>query len=228
MKELLVWLAVALLASLSLASSNVVVASRGAGGWAGSVKTDNASVGWTGNNRALMSNLGTVQAALTAAEKQGILTAHNNARKTVPGNTGGPLPAMTWDNTLAAAAQKWANTLAGRCNGSQDHSPNRQYGENLFSGWSSDASAPPMPATKAIGYWVGEKQYYTYSKTKCPAGSICGTCAKVPCTHYTQIVWRTTTKVGCARATCKAPGKYWTIWVCNYDPPGNIAGQPPY
>lgn len=168
-----------------------------------------------------------VQVALTAAEKQQILTSHNNARKSVTGNTGGPLPAMIWDNTLATAAQKWANTLAGRCNGSQDHSGTK-YGETLFSSWTSDAAAPPAPVTKALGFWVGEKQYYTYSKTNCPASSVCGTCRKFPCTHYTQMVWRATTRVGCARATCKAPGKNWTIWVCNYTPAGNIAGQPPY
>ena len=226
MKRLFVRLAVALLASWSLASSNVVLL-RSATGWAAALKTDAASVGWTDSDPALKSDAGTAQAALTAAEKQAILSAHNNARKAVPGNTGGPLPVMTWDDRLAAAAQKWANTLAGRCNGSQDHS-GTNYGENLFSSWTSDATASPAPATRAISFWVGEKQYYTYSKTKCPAGSVCGRCSKFPCTHYTQIVWRTTTKVGCARATCKAPGKYWTIWVCNYDPPGNIAGQPPY
>ena len=211
MKNLLVLLACALVASWFLVSSNVLVVSQRA----------------AGSDAALANNSATVQTALTAAEKQGILTAHNNARKSVPGNTGGPLPALIWNNTLAAAAQKWANTLAGKCNGSQDHSPSK-YGENLFSAWSSDPTAPPTTATKAISYWVGEKQYYTYSKTKCAAGSVCGTCSKFPCVHYTQIVWRTTTKVGCARATCKAPGRNWTIWVCNYDPAGNVGGQPPY
>jgi pathogenesis-related protein 1 len=228
MKKHFVLLAVALLVSLFLASSNVLVVSQSATRWAGVNRTDGTSVRWIGDDRALVNHSATAQAALTATEKQEILAAHNNARKTVLGNTGGPLPAMTWDDNLAAVAQKWANTLAGRCNGSQDHSPNTQYGENLFSGWSSDPTAPPITAPKAISYWVGEKRYYTYSKTRCPAGSVCGTCSKLPCVHYTQIVWRTSTKVGCARARCKSSGKYWTIWVCNYDPAGNIAGQPPY
>lgn len=222
MKNFFIALVVAL-----LASSHVLVVSRSAAGWARGIETDDAWVSWTDGHWGLVNNSGTAQAALTAAEKQEILTAHNNARKGVPGNTEGPLPVMIWDNTLAAAAQRWANTLAKKCNGSQDHSPTN-YGENLLSAWSSDPAAPPITATKAISYWVGEKQYYTYSKTKCPAGSACGTCSKLPCTHYTQIVWRATTKVGCARAACKAPGKYWTIWVCNYDPRGNVGGQPPY
>ena len=171
------------------------------------------------------------QTALTAAEKQAIVAAHNNARRSVVGNTGAPLPAMVWNDTIAAFAQKWANTLAGRCNGSQDHNPARTaagYGENIFSAWTSNMTAPPTPATTAIGYWVGEKQYYAYSKTKCAPGSVCGTCSKLPCVHYTQIVWRATTRVGCARATCKVTGKNYTIWVCDYSPVGNIVGQPPY
>jgi hypothetical protein len=44
------------------------------------------------------------------------------------------------------------------------------------------------------------------------------------CGHYTQIVWRNTKSVGCAVAR----GKGVEVWVCNYDPPGNYAGQRPY
>jgi hypothetical protein len=34
-----------------------------------------------------------------------------------------------------------------------------------------------------------------------------------------QIVWAKTRAVGCAVAKCPRRG----IWVCNYDPPGNVA-----
>ena len=48
------------------------------------------------------------------------------------------------------------------------------------------------------------------------------------CGHYTQVVWRNTTEIGCGVATCKEGALTWDIWICNYAPPGNIAGQKPY
>ena len=44
------------------------------------------------------------------------------------------------------------------------------------------------------------------------------------CGHYTQIVWETTQKVGCAKIQCDG----FDLWVCNYDPPGNWVGEKPY
>ena len=41
--------------------------------------------------------------------------------------------------------------------------------------------------------------------------------------HFTQVVWTTTTQVGCGMTQCKG----LDIWVCNYDPPGNWEGQYP-
>ena len=41
--------------------------------------------------------------------------------------------------------------------------------------------------------------------------------------HFTQVVWRSTTKLGCAMAKSHGPrgGVYLT---CNYDPYGNLEG----
>lgn len=45
--------------------------------------------------------------------------------------------------------------------------------------------------------------------------------------HFTQLVWKNTTSVGCGRTECngdggnKAPG--WYV-VCEYYPPGNVVG----
>jgi pathogenesis-related protein 1 len=62
--------------------------------------------------------------------------------------------------------------------------------------------------------------------------------------HYTQVVWRKTTHVGCAALQCNGifPGvsrmaetmiiisqptiqSVGTLHVCEYDPPGNVIGQ---
>ena len=55
------------------------------------------------------------------------------------------------------------------------------------------------------------------------------------CGHYTQIVWRSTTEVGCGLRVCTTgspfdshPGATWTMVVCDYRPPGNFRGQRPY
>ena len=39
--------------------------------------------------------------------------------------------------------------------------------------------------------------------------------------HFTQVVWRGTTQVGCGHSQCNGND----IWVCEYDPPGNWEGQ---
>ena len=49
--------------------------------------------------------------------------------------------------------------------------------------------------------------------------------------HWTQVVWKGTTQVGCAVATCNNifPAKYGPAkyYVCEYYPQGNIIGQFP-
>ena len=39
--------------------------------------------------------------------------------------------------------------------------------------------------------------------------------------HFTQVVWRGTTAVGCGRSQCNG----LDVWICQYDPPGNVEGQ---
>ncbi|CBI25103.3 unnamed protein product, partial [Vitis vinifera] len=43
--------------------------------------------------------------------------------------------------------------------------------------------------------------------------------------HYTQVIWRNSLRLGCARAQCNSGGWFVT---CNYDPPGNYVGQRPF
>ena len=46
------------------------------------------------------------------------------------------------------------------------------------------------------------------------------------CGHYTQMVWQTSTKVGCAMAVCEDSQEQ--VWVCQYQPAGNWVGKKPY
>ncbi|MBK9527127.1 MAG: hypothetical protein IPO41_02100 [Acidobacteria bacterium] len=46
------------------------------------------------------------------------------------------------------------------------------------------------------------------------------------CLHFTQVVWSTTTKVGCGKA--RTADGMTDFVVCDYSPPGNIGQQAPF
>lgn len=121
------------------------------------------------------------------------------------------LPPLRWSNELAKVAQNWANELKKRgCE--MEHSTNK-YGENIYWYKGSKRSSPQ----KAVDAWAAEKQYFNFEKLECNGHwSKCG--------HYTQLIWENTKKVGCGVAYCGDE----EIWVCNYEPAGNVVGQKPY
>ncbi|WNG40952.1 serine protease [Archangium violaceum] len=146
-----------------------------------------------------------------------IVAAHNQARAKVKPTPKQALPPLTW----SADAAKVAQAYAAQCK--FEHNKNRgKYGENLA------AAAPPGSKTNAemVQDWVSEGADYSYATNKCAPGKVCG--------HYTQVVWRNTTQVGCATVTCTKNSPFgaqfpkWQLWVCNYAPPGNYVGQKPY
>ena len=63
---------------------------------------------------------------------------------------------------------------------------------------------------------VDERQFFKSGQF--PEVSTSGKWADVG--HYTQIVWRTTREVGCA----KAEGRQFDFLVCRYYPAGNVIG----
>jgi hypothetical protein len=75
-----------------------------------------------------------------------------------------------------------------------------------------------------VALWAAEAPNYDYATNTCAAGQVCG--------HYTQLVWRATTQVGCATVQCTTGSPFgggnWTFTVCDYSPPGNYVGQRPY
>lgn len=132
---------------------------------------------------------------------QDFLDAHNAARADV-----GVGP-MTWDNTVAAYAHNYADQRIADCSLKRSGG---EYGENVAWGTS-------LTGTGAVELWLSEKAYYAYNSNTCATGLVCS--------HYTQIVWRYTVRLGCARVQCN--DERWFI-ICNYDPPGNQQGLRPY
>jgi hypothetical protein len=149
-------------------------------------------------------------------EAQVWLDAQNAVRRTAQPTPNPPLPPLTWLADAAAVAQTWAD----RCN--YAHNAGRgMRGENI----AATAPAGHRTSTDVVGLWASESQSYDYASNTCASGQQCG--------HYTQIVWRTSTRAGCAHRACATNSPFasnptWDFWVCDYEPPGNFVGQRPY
>lgn len=141
----------------------------------------------------------------------GTVDAHNVERAEVG------VPPLVWDADLAAIAQAWVvqcvDTQAPI--GLVDHNANRSQGYPEYVGENIYGSGGQASGTAAVALWIQEQANYNYANNSC--SGVCG--------HWTQVVWRTTTKVGCAIHTC--PGlQYGATVVCNYAPGGNNGGRP--
>jgi uncharacterized protein YkwD len=154
-------------------------------------------------SEAAVAAVAAVAAAVRKPEIDGFLTIVNKARADVG------VPPLVWDDTAAAHARHWAGLRVDDCR--LIHS-NSRYGENLAKGSNPDFSMPD-----AARLWVEEKPGYDRSANSCVKGR--------PCLHYTQVVWRTSTRVGAAKVRCD---NGWTYVVANFDPPGNWVGRRPY
>ena len=147
-----------------------------------------------------------------------MVAAHNRWRKTV-----GAQP-LSYSTELAASAQDWANHLKQGNHCQMQHSkPDGRYGENLY--WASAVEwsdgrreLQKVSPKQVVDDWGNERTDYDYKNNSCTKGKMCG--------HYTQVIWKTTTTVGCAIAVCNDSREQ--VWVCQYQPPGNWVGQKPY
>ncbi|UPX17644.1 uncharacterized protein EKO05_0007985 [Ascochyta rabiei] len=113
---------------------------------------------------------------------------------------------LGWNETLAETAGTWSS----KCGFEHSGGPT---GENLAAGYPN--------ATAAISAWGEERKEYDFKKGEFSSKT----------GHFTQLVWRNSTTVGCARTECNAkegggrgdaPGWYM---VCEYHPAGNVLGQ---
>lgn len=116
---------------------------------------------------------------------------------------------LTWNNTVAAYAQAYANKRISDCQLKDSKGP---YGENMAMAEASYA----ISGADAVKLWVDEKPNYDYKSNTCVGGL---------CRHYTQVVWRKSVHLGCVRVKCK---NGWWFVTCNYEPRGNVVGERPY
>jgi pathogenesis-related protein 1 len=133
---------------------------------------------------------------------------------------------LHWDPLAAQVAL----TYAGQCDYAHNPNASAEYkalggtsglGENIAGG------VPTQTVSSAVNGWIAEQTSYDHATNACTGGKDCG--------HYTQIVWSTTSGVGCAQVSCTTGsplpmygGGHWDFEVCDFSPPGNIIGQLPY
>lgn len=161
---------------------------------------------------------------------EGTVAAHNEARAEV--DVTPPLPELEWSDDLAEVAQDWANTLVDEANcGNIFHRPDGMYGENIALQGSFGGGSDSFTGPDAVAGWVAEIDCYTYGTIgqteQCEPGCIADLNSS-GCGHYTQVVWDSTTAVGCGYGTCQDDNFTIEVIVCNYDPPGNYIGETPY
>lgn len=136
-----------------------------------------------------------------------LLAAHNQERLAV-----GHAP-LIWDERLAADAAAYGALLSSVRR--LIHSPRQSrpgQSENL-----AMATRGSLSPEQLVGLWSREKRLLQPGTF--PAVSRTGRWEDVA--HYTQMVWPTTTRVGCAIHRTD-----WDYLVCRYSPKGNIDGKP--
>jgi len=174
-------------------------------------------------------------AAKTPADAAVTTTTHDSAAPAVPADESAWLTPMNqaraavgeapfaWDSLAAQVAA----TYAAGCNFAHNASASSQYaalggsgglGENIAAG------APTETPAAAVASWLSEAPSYNHATNTCAAGQSCG--------HYTQIVWKASTGVGCAHVSCTTNSPFgggdWDFLVCDFSPPGNMSGEAPY
>uniref|UniRef100_A0A667WPN3 Cysteine-rich secretory protein LCCL domain containing 1b n=1 Tax=Myripristis murdjan TaxID=586833 RepID=A0A667WPN3_9TELE len=163
--------------------------------------------------------------AISESDMHLILDLHNKLRGQVypPASN---MEYMVWDYELERSAEHWAHACRW------EHGPSHmltQIGQNLGAHWGRD-----RPPTFHVQAWYDEVRYYSYPYPQecnphCPFR-----CSGPVCTHYTQMVWATSSRIGCAINVCYNMNVWGMIWakavylVCNYSPPGNWWGHAPY
>jgi hypothetical protein len=145
--------------------------------------------------------LATVGLKAKSAVAQEILTLQNAKRSMHCA------PPFTWSDALAAAAQRWANACTRDPMDPRRfvHSPagdRPDQGENLAWGTGN------LDAQTTVDLWYDEVKQYDFSSPGFSEAT----------GHFTQMVWKNSTELGCAMANCSGE----TLWICRYSPAGNI------
>ncbi|XP_063065558.1 R3H domain containing-like [Engraulis encrasicolus] len=153
--------------------------------------------------------------AISARDMAALLEYHNRVRSQVS-PTAANMEYMVWDESLARSAESWASLCIW------DHGPPhlmKHTGQNL-----SINSGGYRSVIDLVRSWHDEKNAFSYPNY----------CTGSVCSHYTQMVWASTSRMGCAINKCSNMYVFGSTWqqavilVCNYSIKGNWVGEAPY
>ncbi|XP_012874170.1 PREDICTED: GLIPR1-like protein 1 [Dipodomys ordii] len=143
---------------------------------------------------------------------------HNDYRRRVD-PPAADMQYLRWNADLARIAKEWSV----KCKLEHNPCTTKPYqcfeeyeyiGENMWIGGINDFSPKA-----AVTFWHNESLSYDYDTLSC--SRVCG--------HYTQVVWATSNRIGCAITLCpNLGGASIALFVCNYGPAGNFANKAPY
>ncbi|VDL17576.1 unnamed protein product [Hymenolepis diminuta] len=146
-----------------------------------------------------------------------VLDMHNELRRKVArGQLPGQPPSnklkdLKWNPELARMAQAFTDTCRIGHNSYEERKTKtfQMVGQNY---------ATYSTIDKCVNSWIDEYKDYNYNFNNC--SSVCG--------HYTQMVWASTTDLGCGLSQCYYLGNKQNFLVCHYGPSGNYEDERPY
>ncbi|XP_030050990.1 cysteine-rich venom protein TEL1-like [Microcaecilia unicolor] len=139
-----------------------------------------------------------------------VVDEHNSLRRQVS-PTASNMRKMRWNATIAANAQRWADTCAEAHSQRSDRQINGLIcGENLY------MSSTPNSWSMATQVWYAEDKDFVYGEGPKTEGAVTG--------HYTQVVWDHSYELGCAIAYCP-DATYQGFYVCQYFEAGNYLNR---
>uniref|UniRef100_G1RUD3 C-type lectin domain-containing protein n=1 Tax=Nomascus leucogenys TaxID=61853 RepID=G1RUD3_NOMLE len=114
-----------------------------------------------------------------------------------------------WSDSLAQLAQ----ARAAHC-GTPTLSLASAPWHTLQVGWNVQLlPAGSASFVEVVSLWFAEGQRYSHAAGECARNA--------NCTHYTQLVWATSSQLGCGRHLCSAGQAAIEAFVCAYSPGGN-------
>ncbi|XP_009196957.2 C-type lectin domain family 18 member A isoform X2 [Papio anubis] len=146
--------------------------------------------------------------ALNRKESFLLLSLHNRLRSWVQ-PPAADMRRLDWSDSLAQLAQARA-ALCGTPTPSLASAPWR----TLQVGWNVQLlPAGSASFVEVVSLWFAEGQRYSHAAGECARNATC--------THYTQLVWATSSQLGCGRHLCSADQAVIEAFVCAYSPGGN-------
>jgi len=174
----------------------------------------------------------TILRGMTQEGKDAILAKHNDLRRRVARGEESGQPAagdmreLVWDSELEEIAQRWADQCTFAHDPIHGKLDGTAVGQNLYIGGSSVqtdqaglTSTAPVPAQA----WYDEVTDPGFS-----SGDIDPFVFSYGAGHYTQVVWASTSSVGCANVYYFDGSFYQNLVVCNYAVAGNLQGGTMY